>query len=247
MSCDTVNIMIVDDNISLGRTMSNILKRKGYSVIAVGDGIQALEFAKQNKKIDVVFMDIKMPGLNGVETFKQLKELLPKASVVMMTAYAVEDLIQEAMHEGAYGVIYKPLDFDELSNLIKKVKTAKKDALFLVIDDDLGTRTTFEKILKKKGFSVITAETGEEGIKAAHQKLIDVLFIDMKLPTINGLETYLRIKEEHPNAVAVIITGYSNELSHLVEQVLLNCAYSCLQKPLDMAEVFRIVDEILIE
>lgn len=73
----------------------------------------------------------------------------------------------------------------------------------------------------------------------------DIIFIDMKLPTINGLETYLTIKEINPQTVAIMMTAYRQEMSDFVEEVLNNTAYTCLYKPLDMADLLRLVDEIL--
>jgi len=69
----------------------------------------------------MVFMDIKMPPMNGVEVFKKIKKISPNTFVMMMTAYAVEDLVQEALEEGAKGIMYKPLDIDNLLSIVKKV------------------------------------------------------------------------------------------------------------------------------
>ncbi|MCK5587590.1 MAG: response regulator, partial [Candidatus Lokiarchaeota archaeon] len=68
-----------------------------------------------------IFMDIKMPLMNGVDTYKRIKKIRPDTVVMMMTAYAVEDLVQEALKEGAYGVLYKPLDIENVLTLIKRV------------------------------------------------------------------------------------------------------------------------------
>jgi len=71
---------------------------------------------------DVILMDIKMPGMNGVETLKEIKMIRPDVTVVMMTAYAVEDLIKEAQREGAYGVLHKPLDVEKMIGLIEGLR-----------------------------------------------------------------------------------------------------------------------------
>jgi two-component system response regulator HydG len=66
----------------------------------------------------------------------------------------------------------------------------------------------------------------------------------MKLPTINGLETYLPIKKVNPEAVAIMMTAYHQEMDELVEAALKNHAYTCLYKPLDMEMLLRLIDEI---
>ncbi len=78
---------------------------------------------KHDYKIAII--DIRMPGINGVETYKKIKYIRPLMKVIMMTAYSVEDLMKEALKEGAYGIIYKLLNINELFNVIKEIE--KKD------------------------------------------------------------------------------------------------------------------------
>jgi DNA-binding NtrC family response regulator len=163
---------------------------------------------------------------------------------MMMTAYVVEDLVQEALEEGAYGVLYKPLDIEKVVAIIERAREARQGALILVVDDDPGTCITFKNVLVKKSYKVGIAYTGEEAIAVVQENVYDVIFIDMKLPTINGLETYLAVKEIKPEAVVVVMTAYRQEMAALVEEALHNQAYTCLYKPLDMQEVLRLIAEI---
>jgi DNA-binding NtrC family response regulator len=111
------NILVVDDLKSIRQTLSGMLGDEGYNVVLAEDGYQAIEIAKQIP-FDFVFMDIKMPGINGVQTFREIKKISPQAVVIMMTAYSVEDLVREALGEGAYGVVYKPFDIEKIVNII---------------------------------------------------------------------------------------------------------------------------------
>ena len=117
----SASIMIVDDDVNLSSSMKLILKYHGYEVIVANGGPEALELAKEIPRIDIVFMDIKMPEMNGVEAYTHLKRIIPEVIVIMMTAYAVEELIQEAIELGAYRIFYKPLDMDEVLSLIAAV------------------------------------------------------------------------------------------------------------------------------
>ena len=243
INMEKASILIVDDNISLCKTMSFALEHKGYAVTTAKDGPEAIARVEESP-FDIIFMDIKMPLMDGVETYKRLKKVRPEAVVMMMTAYAVENLIQEALQEGAYGVIYKPLDIEKVIVLIERAREAKQGALILVVDDDPGICITLKNILSNQSYKVCTANTGEEAIARARKKDYDVIFIDMKLPTINGLETYLAIKETNPEAVAIMMTGYRQEVADLVEEALDNHAYACLYKPLDMEELLSLVDDI---
>jgi len=238
------SILIVDDNIGQCKTMSFILERNGYAVTTADNGSEALAIVEK-KPFDIIFMDIKMPLMNGLEAYKQVKKIRPEARVIMMTAYAVEDLVQEALQEGAYAIIYKPLDIEKVLELVKKANETKQGALILVVDDDPGTCTTMKNILVKKNYHVGIAYTGEEAVSLAQKTAFDILFIDMKLPTLNGLETYLEIKKVCPKTVAVLMTAYRQEVADLVEEAINNHAYTCLYKPLDMSEVLDLTSEIL--
>lgn len=120
------SILIVDDNVSLIKTMSFILHRKGYDVVTTRDGQEAIKRVKC-RSFDIAFIDIRMPVMSGVEVYKRLKKIGPETVAVMITAYAVEDMIQEALQEGAYGVIYKPIDMEETLKLIDEICKKKQE------------------------------------------------------------------------------------------------------------------------
>lgn len=118
--------MIVDDDISLCKTMFFVLRRKGHAVATANNGPVAIEMVKE-RPFDIVFMDIKMSPMDGVETYRNLKKIRPEAVVIMMTAYAVEELVQKALRERAYGVIYKPMDMEKVLVIIEEAMEDQQD------------------------------------------------------------------------------------------------------------------------
>ena len=118
------SVLIVNDNTSLCRTLSFVLRRKGFDAALAKDGLEAIERVRE-RSFDMILMDIKMPLLNGVETYRRIKEIRPGAAVLMMTAYSVEDLVREALEEGAYGIVYKPLDIEKVISLIERAREPK--------------------------------------------------------------------------------------------------------------------------
>ena len=121
------SVLIVDDNAGLCKTLSFVLGRKGYGVTTANDGAEAIAIVEE-RPFDIVFMDVIMPFMNGVETYERMKVIRPEAMVVMMTAYAVEDMVQEALNNNAYTCLYKPLDMAEVLRLIKEIKEGKQKA-----------------------------------------------------------------------------------------------------------------------
>jgi YesN/AraC family two-component response regulator len=88
-------------------------------------------------KYDLVFMDVKLPGMDGVESFLEIRKLEPEARVVMMTGYSVEDLLRQAVDNGACGVLYKPFGADKV---VDYLKTVKKEELSLIMLTRLSPR-----------------------------------------------------------------------------------------------------------
>jgi DNA-binding NtrC family response regulator len=113
-------ILIVDDVKSIRLALGGILEDEGYNVVLAENGYQAIEAARQTS-FDIIFIDIKMPGINGVQTFREIKKINRDAAVIMMTAYAVEDFVKEALEEGAYAVVYKPFDIDKILSLVESI------------------------------------------------------------------------------------------------------------------------------
>jgi len=113
-----IKILVVDGDLGICQSLGDILEAKGYQVDIALDGFQAIGKVKE-KDFDVILLDIKMPGINGVETFRRIKKISLKPRVIMITAYAVEDLIREAHDEGVYKVLRKPLEMERVIGLIE--------------------------------------------------------------------------------------------------------------------------------
>ncbi len=114
-------ILVIDDDQSILSIFEYILQEAGYQTETASDGYEALEKVKQHADIDLVFTDVKMPGLSGIDTFKEIQKIRPRMLVVMMTGYSVDELLKEAFELGAYGVIYKPFDMEEVLSIIEKI------------------------------------------------------------------------------------------------------------------------------
>lgn len=120
-----MKILVVDDEQVMRDLFKRVLSLKGYSVTAVDSGKESVEKVKANG-FDIAFVDVVMPVMDGVETFRALKEANPKLHVVMMTGFAVEDKIREAMKNGAMDYLYKPFDIVEIMAVIGKVEKKAK-------------------------------------------------------------------------------------------------------------------------
>ena len=234
-------ILVVDDEEEFCRNLEDILEMENYEVTTAYDGFKGLELVKRND-FDVVIMDVKMPVMNGVETFKKMKKIVPDTPVIMVTAYAVEELLKDALRNGAFGTLKKPLNFDKLFQLIEE--SAPEGALILTVDDDKDFCTNIKENLEYQGYRVSVAYDGNAAIQKTQEEDFDVIILDMKLPPLNGLKTYLSIRDIRPNVVVIVITGYLMEMSRFAQEAVQKSAYVCLEKPIDMNNLISLLEQI---
>lgn len=236
---EKTNVLVVDDLRSMRLTLWGILDDEGYNVVTVEDGYQAIDTVKENH-FDIIFMDMKMPGINGVQAFREIKKIDPKVAVIMMTAYSVEDLVKEALEEGACAIVYKPFDIDKIIALIEELLHEK--ILILVVDDEFADRETLKGILEDKGYRVAVARDAAEAIDMVKGRHYDIIFLDVRMPDMDGVKTLEQVKEIDPQATVILMTGYSEE--DLVKRAITQGAYTCIYKPFDTEKVITLVESI---
>jgi len=110
---EEMRIMLVDDEEGFLSTTKNVLERKGISVTTATSGSEALEKLVQGN-IDVVILDVKMPGMDGVTALKEIKSRYPSIEVIMLTGHGTVESALEGLRSGASDYLTKPIDIDEL-------------------------------------------------------------------------------------------------------------------------------------
>ena len=110
-------IMVVDDDEALRLIVARILEDAGFDLTTACDGFEGVEMATANH-FDLIIMDVRMPGIDGVEAFRRIKEVSPESIVIMLTGYNDRHL-QQALDEGELEVLYKPFDTDRLIDLVR--------------------------------------------------------------------------------------------------------------------------------
>ncbi|MGM0609044.1 MAG: sigma-54-dependent transcriptional regulator [Candidatus Muiribacteriota bacterium] len=122
-----MKIMVVDDEKNLRWAAKKALKAKNYDVLTVENGEKALDILKKELEIKVVILDIKMPGISGIEVLKKIKEKSEDIFVIMISAFGNMDTTIEAMKNGAYDFLLKPFDIDNMLSVVEKACEAYKN------------------------------------------------------------------------------------------------------------------------
>ena len=119
-SANLQNILVVDDEEEARIGLSKLLSVKGYHVFTASNGIEALALLR-NQPASIIITDIKMPEMDGLTFLREIKKLIPTVKVVIITGYGEVETYLEAMNLGAIEFLHKPIQFDDLFKVIKKV------------------------------------------------------------------------------------------------------------------------------
>lgn len=121
---NSFSILVIDDEISQLQSLKTFLEKRDYKIFTASDGESGYKIAQDNV-IDIVLTDFKMPGWDGHTVLKNIKILNPEIDVVVMTAFGTIESAVNLMKDGAFDYLTKPIDLDELENILNKIKERK--------------------------------------------------------------------------------------------------------------------------
>jgi two-component system response regulator HydG len=235
-----ISILIVDDDVDLGDSLSDILDTMGFNTTVARSGKEALNIIKA-KKFDAIIIDIRMPQMNGVETLHLIKKQFPLISVVMITAYAEDELIKQAEIDGALKVLSKPLDIDRLVKFLERLQSLKT---LLIVDDNKEFCDTLKEYVDKFGYDVVTAHNVCKGIEQYNKHKSQFLVIDIKLREDNGLEIVNAIRERGAKSAIILMSGYAEEYQTLINSAINDKVDYFVEKPFEMYRIIEIIGEV---
>jgi len=152
---DKISILIIDDDPNLRKTLSDILRAKGYEIHAAGDGAGGLALLKRNT-VHLALVDLRLPDISGLEVLEKIKADQPSIEAIILTGNATLDSAIEATNRGAFSYLQKPYDIDQLllhiRRAIEKQKAAaERERLIIQLQEAL------EKVKTLRGFIPICA------------------------------------------------------------------------------------------
>ncbi|WP_437850150.1 response regulator [Sorangium sp. So ce363] len=228
-------VLVIDDEEGMRITLAASLELEGYEVVEARDGIHALELVRQ-QAFTLVISDIRMPGLNGVETFRELKRIQPELTVVLMTAFALERLIEEAIAEGVYTVIHKPFSMDHLARIVAR---AVDSPAVLVVDDIPKVADSIVAVLRDAGLSAHAVHDGRAAVQYVIERGIDVCVLDLVMPDQDGVTTCAQMRGLKKRVTVIAMTGHA--VPEMVSAIMSKGGYACLHKPFDARELIHTI------
>jgi len=234
------SILVVDDEVDTCRNLSDILTDLGYHVDVAHDGLSALELVRRNN-YDVALLDLKMPGMDGLTLYREIKKLRGGTVTLIVSAYAGAETTEQALAAGAWQVLPKPIDFPRL---LKLVDEAVGQPLVLVVDDDPDLCGTLWDLLRERGYRVAVAHDEQRAGEQLRDTTFRAVLIDMRLPDGDGSRVFRLVRESNPQARTVLITGHRSELDRLVQRVVEEGADAVCYKPFDVAKLLATLEQL---
>jgi two-component system response regulator CpxR len=141
----STKVLLVDDEEQFVDVLAERLETRGFQVSTAFDGDQAISFVDEHD-VDVVILDVQMPGRNGIETLQEIKRMRPITEVIMLTGHATVETAIQGMKLGAYDYLMKPTDTVELVEKITNAQKRKKD------QEDRIRQAEVDRLVKTRGW-----------------------------------------------------------------------------------------------
>jgi two-component system, NtrC family, response regulator HydG len=234
------SILVVDDDADTCRNLADILTDLGYQVDTAHDGPGALELVRR-KAYDVALLDFKMPGMDGLTLYREIRKVRAETVAIIVTAYAGGDTTGEALAAGAWQVLPKPVDFPRLLGLVGE---ALDQPLVLVVDDDPDLCANLWDLLRERGYRVSLAHDEDQAADSLRRRDFKVVLIDMKLPRGDGGRVFRLVRRNNPQARTVVITGLRSETERMVHEIVAEGADAVCYKPFDVPALLATLNRL---
>jgi PAS domain S-box-containing protein len=260
-----LKVLVVDDNATSRDILQSILESFSFEVILAAsgeEGLAELENAPEDDLFELVIMDWKMPGMNGIEASKHIKkhpQLSKIPPIILVTAYGREEIMQEAEEAGLDGFLLKPVGssvlFDTIMQALGKdvpksftamrqrdqevdVLEHIRGARVLLAEDNEINRQVAKEILVGAGLNVFLANDGREAVSAVREDDYDAVLMDIQMPVMDGYQATRAIRDDPRFNDLPIIAMTAHAMAGDREKCLAAGMDDHVTKPIDPAQLF---------
>jgi DNA-binding response OmpR family regulator len=224
-----IKVLLVDDEREFVESLSERLQLRNVVASVAHDGEEAL-LALEGEEADVMVLDLRMPGIDGLEVLKRVKQSHPAVEVVILTGHGNETDEQDVFRLGASAYLKKPVDVDQL------LRAVHKDRLkVLLVDDEKDFVENLSKRLQLRNLETRVALDGEAALEVVRQGNPDVMVLDLRMPGIDGIQVLRQVRQTHPQMAVVVLTGHGSDLDEAEARRLGASAY--LHKPVELDQL----------
>lgn len=234
----SLRVLVVDDDRDLAESLEMALQGRGHRVEVANSGEDAVaRFA--NEPFDIAFLDVRLPGINGVEALRRIRKLRPDARVVMITGYSAEENLHSARDHGALGVLRKPFSLQKLFEYLGQLELG----VVLIADDDRGFADALAAMLQQQGYQTAVVHDGDEAVRRVRDNGVEALVLDLAMPKMDGLATCRELLRAGLHVPVVAMTGHADRDDD--EELAALRVRKVLRKPFEPQELLDELRQIL--
>jgi DNA-binding NtrC family response regulator len=226
---DKIKVLLVDDEREFVESLSERLQLRKMKAEVAYDGEQALKAIEEGAP-DVMVLDLRMPGIDGMKVLRQVKKKHPDVKVVVLTGHGTDKDEKEALRLGASAYLKKPIDVDQLVRALHEEKLR-----VLLVDDEREFVESLSERLELRNLRAEVAHDGEEALKAVEKGEPDAMILDLRMPGIDGMKVLRQVKKKHPDVAVVVLTGHGTDKDE--KEALRLGASAYLKKPVDVDQL----------
>lgn len=233
-----MRILVVDDDRDFTESIGELIVLEGHQPVLAYNGVEALKIFKQNN-IDIILLDFRMPGLNGIETLSEIRKLNLSVPVVIMTAYASTELTKDAIKHGAIEVINKPFNINKLMEVISSIKQVYN---ILLLDDDKDYADSLSIALLDEGYKTYVAYDTEQAINYISDNDIQLQILDIRINGETGIDVWLSMRKKHFDIPTIFITGYTKQFFDQINKISQISQIEIMEKPFAPHELLNKIE-----
>lgn len=240
----TGKVLLAEDNLDNQLLIKRLISASGADVAIVDDGVQALDRIEK-ESFDLVFLDMQMPNMGGEEAAQIMRQKGIQTPLVAFTANVMKHQVDQYIENGFNQVVEKPISHDQLYSVMQTYLQPQKNlGAVLIVEDNLVNQQIMQRLVKKANpqVSILTADNGYEALKVCEKETVNLIFMDMEMPIMGGLEATEKLREQKITAPIYMITGHVD--AQHKQQSLDAGADGYLVKPVDKDRLFSLIHTV---
>ena len=246
-----IKLLVVDDEAGICDSIKQIFTYIGFSVFTATTAQKALNILKKEKP-KIIFLDIIMPDINGLDLLKEVKQIDPQSIVIMVTVMQDEETKKKALSLGADEFINKPFSHNYLREVVlSKIKNVLDKGghmlkpTVLIVDDEKDARDNIKNFIEPRFVcEVEEAGDGKTAIEKVKKTQPDIVFLDIKMPGMSGIEAISEIKKISPYSRIIVISAWKS--GDVVSQAIKLGATDYIGKPISLSALGEKLRAVLI-
>ena len=190
-----------------------------------------------------VVMDVRMTGMSGVEALGAMRARRPTLPVILMTAYASDDLLQQARAKGATRILHKPVPLPGLLEQLQVLQDGRRG--LLLVDDDPDFLRSLSTLLGERDYAVHEARSLDEAVAQLRTHAPPIVLLDLKLADAEPADVIAGVQRANATTAIILCSGYPSLLRELSDSAATPRIVGSLRKPFEINQLTQMLDAVL--